>query len=401
MFCPIDSKRLQYYNLITATDCSDNIGKKNMNRIYTIKDIATRVGVSPSTISRVLSNSPAANVVSEKTRKHIHAVVEELGYVPNVNASRLVKNKTNLIGVVIPGMEGTNVHSSVLVDRVFNVTLGGIESVLKNNNYRILLIFKNDKFVENKEYLRLFRENSVDGLLVWGARFNDNYWEEASGYNLLMLNSHCEHYDKLNYIGHDNVAAARAITRNLLRQGHRKIVYIGSSEDISIIRERFEGYKLALAEAGVPFRPELCFSGDIGQKAVNRIAEDIVAGKIDADAVQCVSDGIALHCGYNLMNHGYRIPEDIILTGGDRIEDEYAAMTAWKFPLPTFRLNSFRMGELAAQKLLHKINGDAMPPIRELLPVELVDPQTINDKIEHKALNKEKRSCPSRELIPI
>ena len=105
-----------------------------MNRTYTIKDIAARVGVSPSTISRVLSNAPAANVVSEKTRKQIHAVVEELGYVPNVNASRLVKNKTNLIGVVIPGMEGTNIHSSVLVDRVFNVTLGGIESVLKNNN---------------------------------------------------------------------------------------------------------------------------------------------------------------------------------------------------------------------------------------------------------------------------
>jgi DNA-binding LacI/PurR family transcriptional regulator len=102
-----------------------------MNRIYTIKDIAAGVGVSPSTISRVLSNSPAANVVSEKNRKHIHAVVEELGYVPNVNASRLVKNKTSLIGVVIPGMEGTNIHSSVLVDRVFNVTLGGIESVLK------------------------------------------------------------------------------------------------------------------------------------------------------------------------------------------------------------------------------------------------------------------------------
>jgi DNA-binding LacI/PurR family transcriptional regulator len=76
-------------------------------------------------------------------------------------------------------------------------------------------------------------------------------------------------------------------------------------------------------------------------------------------------------------------------------------MTAWKFPLPTFRLNSFRMGELAAQKLLQKIKGDTMPPIRELLPVELVDPQTINDKIKHKALNKEKKSCPSRELIPV
>lgn|GEM_PF-1127695 len=372
-----------------------------MNRTYTIKDIAARVGVSPSTISRVLSNAPAANVVSEKTRKQIHAVVEELGYVPNVNASRLVKNKTNLIGVVIPGMEGTNIHSSVLVDRVFNVTLGGIESVLKNNNYRILLIFKNDKFVENKEYLRLFRENSVDGLIVWGAHLDDNYWEEAAGYNLLLINSHCERYDNLNYIGHDNVAAARAITRNLIRQGHRNIVYIGGNENISIIRERFEGYQMALAEAGVPFRPELCFSGNIGRQAVNRIAEEIAAGKLTADAIQCVSDGLALHCGYNLMNHGYRIPEDITLTGGDRIEDEYAAMTDWKFPLPTFRLNSFHMGELAAQNLLHKINGGITVPIRELLPVELVEPQTIKDKIENKALNKEKRSCPVRELIPV
>ncbi len=374
-----------------------------MNRIYTIKDIAARVGVSPSTISRVLSNSPAANVVSEKTRKHIHTVVEELGYVPNVNASRLVKNKTNLIGVVIPGsgMEGANVHGSVLVDRVFNVTLGGIESVLKNNNYRILLIFKNDKFVENKEYLRLFRENSVDGLLVWGARFNDNYWKEVAEYNLLLINSHCEHYDKLNYIGHDNVAAARAITRNLLHQGYRQIVYLGGNKEISIIRERFEGYQAALAEAGVPFRPELCFFDEFDSNAINRITEQIVTGKLDADAIQCFCDGVALHCGNNLMNRGYRIPEDIILTGGDRIEDEYAAMTAWNFSFPTFRLNSFRMGELAAQKLLQKINGDTMPPIRELLPVELVDPQTINDKIEHKALNKEKRSCPSRELIPV
>jgi DNA-binding LacI/PurR family transcriptional regulator len=271
----------------------------------------------------------------------------------------------------------------------------------KNNNYRILLIFKNDKFVENKEYLRLFRENSVDGLLVWGARFNDNYREEAGKYNLLLINSHCEHYDSLSYIGHDNVAAARAITRDLISQGHRKIIYIGGSEEISIIRERFEGYKMALAEAGMPLRPELCFSGDIDRQAINRIAEEIATGKLTADAIQCVSDGLALHCGYSLISRGYRIPEDIVITGGDRIEDEYAAMTDWKFPLPTFSLDSFHMGELAAEKLLQKINGDNMPPIRELLPVELVYPQTVKNKFAHKALTMEGTSCPTRELIPV
>lgn len=352
-----------------------------MNRVYTIKDIAERVGVSTSTVSRVLSNAPAANVVTEATRRKIHAAVEEFGYVPNVNARRLVKNKTNLIGVAIPSSDACSHAHSVLLNRSFSETLGGVESILKQHNYRILLIFNDEKFRRQKEYLQLFKENSIDGMMIWGPRLDEPYWEELSGYHAIQANSYSSADTRMPYVGHDNFQAAYDITTTLLSKGRRRILFFGGDDRLSICRERLCGYEKALQDAGIVPDPALRVTGNCTNNNWGTSFEETLSNpNLKFDAVQCLNDGIALCCGKMLLERHYRIPEDIALTGGDRFQDEYGDLLDWKFPVISFEIKCFEIGQIVARKLLQMIeNRHQDVPARELLRVQLVD--TIPNKI--------------------
>ena len=344
-----------------------------MSRTYTIKDIAQRVGVSTSTVSRVLSNAPAAEMVTEATRKRIYSAVEEFGYVPNVNARRLVQNKTHLVGVVIPAYDVSSAAHSVLLNRGFSETLGGVEDVLKQHDYRILLIFNDEKFQRQKEYLRLFKENSIDGMIIWGPRLSESYWDELRGYRAIQVNSYSSTDTALPYVGHDNVRAAGDVTAALIAKGCRRILYIGGDERISICRERRVGYEQALQEAGIAFDPELCVSQNFSPNELSAFFDRLLEEKKGKfDAVQCINDGVALCCGRMLLKRGYRIPEDIKISGGDRVEDEYGDMLDWKFPVLSFEVKCFQIGQIAARRLLEMIGGEKHIPSRKLLPVRAV-----------------------------
>lgn len=344
-----------------------------MSRTYTIKDIAQRVGVSTSTVSRVLSNAPAAEMVTEATRQKIHAAVEEFGYVPNVNARRLVQNKTHLVGVVIPAYDVCSAAHSVLLNRGFSETLGGVEDVLKQHDYRILLIFNDEKFQRQKEYLRLFKENSIDGMIIWGPWLNETYWDELNGYRAIQVNSYSSGNTTLPYVGHDNVQAAGDVTAALIARGCRRILYIGGDERISICHERRIGYEQALRNAGIALDSGLCVSQSFPTNELSVFIDRLLEEKKGQfDAVQCISDGVALCCGRMLLKRGYRIPEDVKISGGDRFEDEYGDMLDWKFPVLSFEVKCFQIGQIAARRLLEMIGGEKNIPSREMLPVRTV-----------------------------
>eukprot|EP00831_Metopus_contortus_P036177 TRINITY_DN2867_c0_g9_i3.p2 TRINITY_DN2867_c0_g9~~TRINITY_DN2867_c0_g9_i3.p2 ORF type:complete len:208 (-),score=44.16 TRINITY_DN2867_c0_g9_i3:1115-1738(-) len=185
-----------------------------MSEKCTTKDIARELGIAQSTVSRVLNNSPAASVVSDATRRKIMEAVERMGYVPNANARRLAKNKSNIIGLILPEqyMHGDGV---ALADASFSKTAGGMEAVFRRKGYRMLLISSDDNFVKNGDYISCLKSKYVDGLIVWGARTSENYWNETAGMNVVMINSKPLPECKIDYIGSDNFNAAYELTQKI------------------------------------------------------------------------------------------------------------------------------------------------------------------------------------------
>ncbi len=342
-----------------------------MEGVCTIKEIARELGVAHSTVSRVLSNAPSAKVVSASMRQKIMETVARRGYVPNVNARRLVNAKSNLVAIVLPANDMAVPSRPVISDRSLAEAMGGMADVFKQHDYRMLLIFNDERFVSKREYITLFKEKSIDGMIVWGARNNERYWDEAASFNIVMINSLNGKDSPIRYIGSDNYHAAYECCRLLISKGRRRIAYLDSYEGVSISDERFAGYRKALEDAGIPFRKKLCFKGNNVEECVGQIL-DFHSGNADGfDAVQCINDKVAAICGAELMKRGCRIPEDISLAGGDRIDDPYALPLTWHVPMISFRLPCLKMGELAAQWVLEGAAGGKTGRRNLLLPVEM------------------------------
>ncbi len=328
-----------------------------MRQKCTIRDIADYAGVTSSTVSRVLSGASSADVVSERTRLKIKEAIEKLNYTPNVNAKRLAEKKSGVIAIVIPGDELTGAHTA-LSDIIFAKALGAAAELLTSHGYKMLLSLNNSKFRDGKEYLRLFDEGSIDGMLVWGARFSDTFWQELGERISVFMNSYPNLNSEFSYVGTDNFDSARQSCLKLIEMGKRDILYLAGDMNLSICRERKAGYIQALKESAVEVREELIVESSLAAQDTTEIMNTILQKKkISFDAVQCINDGCALYCGQALINHGIRVPEDVRIAGNDRVDDEFLRFCDWRFPIISYELNCFGIGEKAAFQILNQING--------------------------------------------
>jgi len=339
----------------------------------TIKEIARQLGIAHSTVSRVINNSPAAQMVSASTRQRIMDAVVQNGYVPNINARRLSKARSNTIAIVLPGT--TLAGISALGDPCLAEMMGGMETVFKARGFRMLMVFNDENFVSRREYLSLFKEKSVDGMLVWGMRGNETFWEEMSGYNVVVTNSMCLPECSLNYVGHDNFAATYEVTRRLLSAGRRRIAYIDGFKGLSISEERYAGYCRALAEAGIAPRPELELrqDGGVDEDRIEAFLTPGCDGKLAFDAVQGINDGFALTSGAVLLQLGFRIPEDVMIAGGDRIGDSYTKYRFWQFPIVSFRPACRELGITASEWVIDGVGSQKNGRRKKLIPVKILE----------------------------
>ncbi len=341
-----------------------------MKKTCTIKEIAAELGIAHSTVSRVLNNAPSAKIVSESMRLKIMETSSRMGYAPNINARRLVQSRSGTIGIVIPDSD-MSTSGIALSDISLARAMGGMESVFKDQGYRMLLIFCDEKFKEKNECVSLIREKLVDGLIVWGARSEDNFWNNAAGYNIVMISSRNRPDSNLDYVGHDNFMATYTLTKRMIESGRRKIAYMDSFKGISISEERFAGYRQALADSALAFDEKLCFIHSGQTSCLNGLME-LHENNPDAfDAVQCINDAMALNCGVMLQKKGLRIPEEVMLAGGDRIVDAYSHLSQWNFPILSFRPDCHSMGRHAAERVLSERNEN--DKIEIMLPVSFTD----------------------------
>jgi LacI family transcriptional regulator len=310
----------------------------------TLGDVAKKAGVSKSTVSRVLNKTAK---ISETTRNRVLLAANELKYEPNAIAQSLTKRKTYTIGVILED----------ILNPFFTEVAKGIENTLKRAGYTMILTSSDYERGDEIRLTRMLIRYKVDGILITPLSADSEGIELLRMRRLPFFMMNCKSLDKnVNWIDSDNLEGGYIAARHLIELGHRKMLCI-RSRIVEGARERFEGFKKALED----FRIALCDQitrGDARSRSDGyKIVHELLSGEGKEGfptAIIAVNDAVAIGAMECLLEYGMRIPQDVSIIGYDDIN--VAALV--RVPLTTVHQAKYKMGEIAAQQLLGKIESD-------------------------------------------
>jgi len=306
-----------------------------------IKDVAKAAGVSASTVSRALTNSPLINA---QTAARVKRIAEELHYTASALGRGLVTGKTRTIGVVV----------TTISDPFVGEVVSGVEDVANEQGYTVLLVSSQADPHREISVIRSFQERRVDGVLVAASRVGARHLQQMSAMKVpLVLINRFHPGDFTHSVMIDNVGAASEATRHLIKLGHRRIGYLGDQFGMQSDTDRFAGYREALAEADLPFSPELIVHGDSKPGGGALAMQKLLALRERPTAVFCYNDMSALGALQVAASHKLQVPRDISLVGFD---DLFVASYTQP-PLTTIRQPMRKMGRQAMELLLKLLAG--------------------------------------------
>ena len=333
-----------------------------MRKRATIRDVAQKAGVSLATVSRALNGSP---LVNEETKRRIVAVAGELEFAPSLSARRLSLGKTQTITVVVSFLtrpqaaERLRGIDAALADSEFDLVIYNVETVEKRNQY----------------FRTLPLRQRTDGLLVVSLPPSDEdvHRLERSDVPVVFVDAH-ENTDKLPRVLGDDVAGGELATQHLLDLGHRRIAYIGDAFanpfGFTSSRDRFEGYRRALARAGIKTAEEHVALGAHGRYEARDLAASMLSLLDRPTAIFAGSDTQALGVLAAAQDLGLHVPDDLSVIGYDDIEAcDFVGLT-------TVRQHLFESGRQGAQLLLAEIVERAATPQSVVIQPEIVRRRT-------------------------
>jgi DNA-binding LacI/PurR family transcriptional regulator len=298
-------------------------------------------GVSHSTVSRALRNSP---LISRETAEKVQGLARDAGYRASAVARGLVARKTKTIGVVV----------TTIADPFVSEVVGGIEDVANEHGYSVFLADSNADPEREKKVVQSFAERRVDGILVTSSRVGALYVPMLSEMKVPIVLINNQHPGEwVHSVTIENQMASAEAVRHLITLGHRRIGYLGDAHGHQSDTERLAGYREALTRARIPFRTELVVHGDGKPEGGVRAMAALLQLEQPPTAVFCYNDMSALGALKYALNKGWRVPEDVSLVGFDDLF--IAAYTCP--PLTTVRQPRWRMGRLAMDSLLKLMSG--------------------------------------------
>lgn len=312
----------------------------------TIQDIARMAGVSISTVSRVINNSKPVN---EEVRKRVLEAIKQTNYRSGLLPIAPDTNQFPLIGVIIPNSDNA----------VVNEYINGINNVAKLYGYDTIIVQTDGTAELELHYLTLFRNMQTRGIIFIGSPLEEKHVGiiEKSGIPFLLVGQ-ISQFSSIPSVHVDNITASYEAVTYLIQKGHRKIAMIRGSGEISVGDHRFQGYRQALADAGIPVHEdwvvESGFSVEDGMKAMRKIVE---SGSRPT-AVFCASDWMAVGAMNELMDRGLRIPEDIAVFGFD---GSYVS-SVMRPKLSTVEYSATEIGMTAARNLVKMMKGGSVIP---------------------------------------
>ncbi len=328
----------------------------------TIKDLAKACGVAPSTVSYVLNNGPRA--VHPQTRERVLEAVRRLDYHPSAVARGLSRKRMDTIGVVM------GYWSSPDIDPYVGSILGGILTVAQRRRQSTTL-FMERSWPDALENVRHYCDGRCDGLLLVAPTVENAVLPVLKLREIpFVVISDVPPDPDISCVDVDNRAAAREMTRYLIKQGHRRIALLRGHADLSSAIERLQGYREALAEADIPCDEGLMPAGQYNQPTGYERAQRLMRlpEARRPTALFCCNDYIALGALRGLKELGLRVPQDVSVVGFDDVPLAAATQPS----LTTVRQPLRRIGTRAAEILLSQIQEGAANARREVLPTKLM-----------------------------
>ena len=310
----------------------------------TLQDVADRAGVSLTTASRVLSDSPRR--VGRHLAGRVHQAVAELGYTANLQARAVATGQSSMVGVVV--------HD--IADPYFSSIAAGLMDVAHPLRLLVCLSSTTDREAGEREYVALMRAQRARAVIIVGSRSDDQAMLAQLRAEIAAFTSSggrvaCIGQDLLGIdtILPENAAGAEALAAALVAQGHRRFAVLAGPAGLLTARDRLAGFTAGLAARQASIDPKLvvrgAFTRDGGYEAMSTV---LAMGGELPDCVFAVNDVMAVGALARLRAAGVSVPGDIGLAGFDDIStlrDVYP-------PLSTVRLPLARMGEMAARLVL-------------------------------------------------
>lgn len=336
-----------------------------------IKDVARVAGVSTATVSRALTHPDR---LSEGTRRKVFAAIKSTGYRVNQAARNLRTRRARAVLVLVPN----------LGNPFFSVILSSITDVLSANGYSVLVLDSQQLGASQTAVSDCFLNGSVEGMIALDGHMSDATGQALQSANMMRnVVFCCEWSDAwpLPSIRSDNGLGAKMAMDHLVALGHSRIAHVTGPEGNVLADARKAAYLETCAAHGLDLRPEWIVQGDFSLGAGALAADRILALDTRPTAVFCASDAMALSFIARIKQHGLRVPEDLSVVGFDDIE-----MAAFADPsLTTIRQDRTRIGRLAAEELLARLNNEQTEEGAPVIysPVALIERNTTAAPQQH------------------
>ncbi len=317
-----------------------------------IKDIARRVGVSHSTVSRALRDSPS---ISTATRLKVQQIAVEMGYSPSAIARGLVTRRTHTVGVVVTS----------LTDPFHSRVVEGIEMLAQDQGYGVLLTTSHEDHQRERAAVEMLSSKRVDGIIVAASRLGGLRLSPLKKLQvpIVLINSH-QAGEYIYSVSTDDQLGGYSATRYLLGLGHSRIGYLGSSRGGHTDKKRLAGYRRALEEAGIALDEQLLSMGDGRAPGGREAMAKLLALPVPPTAVFCYNDLTAIGALQAVNQAGKKVPWDVSIVGFDGLDEaEYVIP-----PLTTMEQPRLQMGRIAMQMILDALAGRKSPARLVLQP---------------------------------
>ena len=315
-------------------------------KLPTIKEIARRLNISASTVSRALHDHSGIGL---RTKMRVQQLAKELNYEPNQIAIFFKQRKTYAIGVVLPG----------LVEEFFSKAISGIEDVARKNKYHVFIGQSHDDVEMEKEIITAMKNQHVDGIIVSLTKHTKTYdhFLSLNKYNIpVVFFDRVPALSNVNKVAFDMLNGTKLALEFLIKKGHRRIAILNGPEEMSSSKERTEAYKQVMIKNKIKIDMKLVESTDLSSESTSGVIEKLLALKPRPTAVLAINDYVALDGIRHAKKLKLKINKDITFVS-------YANIPITSFlqdpPVASVEQYPYKQGTTAVEILIKLMNDDS------------------------------------------